>query len=728
MDSGKLPILSLVGVVILLMFSAVQVAQKNSMEWRLDDLNKKADTTAKETQAVARQIKDLDRLQDRLKSMERQLEGIEENAKRLENLTGRVETLTRMGVVVAPGGGTPGTNPTPGTAPRVELTSKDREALDAFEAWKKTLVGRTLTEGELQKLWNPGPDGVIRPVVPMDTTWEVSSRRGDRLRRWFVTDPKGFNPLVENSADVQEVQSYCFVSLCGRRLEDPEAWEYDMATSAEISDDYKVYTFRIRKGVKWQIPAVDVSSAQYAWLRDEDREVTSADFKFYVDMVLNPQVQCESQRNYFEDIARAEVIDRYSFRLVWKKKTYVSLSTSLGLQPLPKFLFSRDKNGEAFPEATLGKEFNDHWYNNYVCGCGPYIFVEWVGGQYVKVRRNPEYYGSPSPIEEIFFLIIRDPESAFLKLRSPDPQDRLDFMDLTRTQYKKHFKEPLAEGRKPLFHERGKPASSALDVEIDYYRNFGYNYIGWNLEKDLFKDRRVRTALSYAFPRQLILDTILEGLGDIVTGTFFLESPDYNHDCKPHPFDLDRARSLMAEAGWNDADGNGVLEKDIGGKRTEFTFGLYMFQSNDTARAYLSIYKEQLRKIGILMEVVPMDWSLLQQKMENREFDSYLGGWALGWESDPYQLFHSKMADTPKSSNFISFRNKECDEIIERGRITFDPAERKKLFHRFHEIQHEEQPYLFLYCAKVIPSWWGYVKPQFYKNRPQDISLRWYVE
>ncbi|MCU0722331.1 MAG: ABC transporter substrate-binding protein, partial [Planctomycetes bacterium] len=717
MDSGKLPVLSLVGIVVLLVFSAVQIAQKNSLEWRLVEVNKKADESAKATQGVSRDVQELGRIQERLKAMERRLEGIEENARRLENLSGKIDTLTRLGVVIGPGGReAPGGEKAPGVVPPKEVPPAQRKEIEEFEAWKKTLVGRPLTEAEILKLWAPGPDGVIRPVAPMDTTWHDPSRRGETIRRWFSTDPKGFNPLVENSADVSEVQSYCMCGLASRRLTDPEAWEYDLATSCEISDDYQCYTFTIRKGVRWQMPVVDTNSQQYAWLKDADREVTAEDFKFYVDMILNPQVQCEHLRNYFEDIDRVEAVDRYTVRVYWKIKTFVSLSATLGITPLPKFLYGRDKNGEPFPAETLGKQFNEHWYNNMVCGCGPYMFSEWSESQYVRVVRNPDYYGPPPPIEEVKFLIIRDPESAFLRLRSPNRGDRLDFMDISRTQYKKHYKEPLADGRTPTIRRRDEPADPTRPLVHDTYRNFGYSYIGWNLEKDLFKDKAVRTALSHAFPRQQILDTILEGLGDLVSGTFFLESPDYNKACVPHAFDLDLARRLLSDAGWSDADGNGVLDRELGGARKEFKFNLYVFSQNETSRNIAQIYKEQLRKIGIQMDAVPMDWALLQQKMENREFDSYIGGWALGWESDPYQLWHSKMADTPKSSNFISFRNKECDQIIEKGRLTFDPTERKKMFHRFHEILHEEQPYCFMFCAKVIPTWWDYMRPEFYKN------------
>ena len=82
-------------------------------------------------------------------------------------------------------------------------------------------------------------------------------------------------------------------------------------------------------------------------------------------------------------------------------------------------------------------------------------------------------------------------------------------------------------------------------------------------------------------------------------------------------------------------------------------------------------------------------------------------------------------ADKPKSSNRVGFRNKRADEIIETARETFDPRERQRLFREFHGIVHEEQPYTFLFCRKVLPAYWPEVHPEFYPIRPQSFSHLW---
>jgi peptide/nickel transport system substrate-binding protein len=87
-------------------------------------------------------------------------------------------------------------------------------------------------------------------------------------------------------------------------------------------------------------------------------------------------------------------------------------------------------------------------------------------------------------------------------------------------------------------------------------------------------------------------------------------------------------------------------------------------------------------------------------KIEGRNFDAYTMGWSLGWESDPYQIWHSSQAE--KGSNYVGFINSEADSIIETARMEFDPEKRRKLYHRFHEILHKEQPYTFLYTLESL--------------------------
>ncbi len=694
MESGRFGTLTIMGIVVLIVFSVILTMQKDNVERFLLDNKETIASVEEETQGISRKVDDLKRLESRLVEIEGKLDGVEENARRLERLAGQVETLADVRVVQAPAYYPPAGSraqappvrppaageegaPTfseaePGGSPGEEAAAGGEEDagasgtgtpgwLAAHRTWKETLVGRKLKPEEIDRLWAPGPDGVIRPVAPRDATWRKASREGGEIHRRLTTDPKGFNPLTENSADVSEIYSYCTSSLCRRRLDDPDVWEYDLAVSAEISNDYKTYTFRIRPGVHWRVECLDPSDPITSWVHQADREVTSRDFKFYVDMVLNPQVQAEHARLYYKEIDSVEVVDRYTFRIHWKKKTYNSLSVSLGLAPLPYFIYARDEYGDAFPEETLGKSFNEHWFNNMICGCGPYDFVEWRESQAVVMEANPEYYGPRPYIQKIRFNIIRDDEAAFLLLQSPGKENRIDFGHITRTQYKKHYREKKEEGALPLFSEAGTGERSSKDLEMSYYTRLGYNYIGWNLEDPLFTDKRVRQAMTHAFPRQLVLDTIFEGLGDVVSGNFYLHGPDYNHDIQPLAFDLDASRALLAEAGWADMDGNGVVEKKIAGETREFRFKMLIYANSDAVQNMCNLFKEQLRKVGVILDVLPLDWALMQQKMQNREFAAYTGGWALAWESDPYQIWHSEMADTPKSSNFVSFRNEECD-------------------------------------------------------------------
>jgi ABC-type transport system substrate-binding protein len=129
------------------------------------------------------------------------------------------------------------------------------------------------------------------------------------------------------------------------------------------------------------------------------------------------------------------------------------------------------------------------------------------------------------------------------------------------------------------------------------------------------------------------------------------------------------------------------------------------------------------------MNVTEAEWSLMQKRMEDREFEAYSGAWSMPWESDPYQIWHSSQADQAQSSNRIGFRNKEADALIEELRRTFEKEDRIKLYHRIHRILFEEQPYTFFYSPKSVFAWWDRVKRvEFSEVRPHDNILPWYLQ
>lgn len=544
------------------------------------------------------------------------------------------------------------------------------------------------------------------PLIPAD------AQEGGTLRRYMSSTPKGFNWLTENGADVQELATYVHNSFATRDPVDPNKWISELAYKIEVSDDNLVYTVHLREGVYWQIPNVDFSNAKYDWLKQE-QELTAEDAVFYFDMIQNPQVQAGAIKSYFEDLDRAEVVSKYVFKVIWKKKVYQSEDMTLGSYPLPKWLFTKHDDGSPIPEASLGTQFNNHWSARFPIGTGPYKITDIETDKRIVLERNDRFWGPKPPIKSVEYQIIKDPNTAYLKLTGGKD------LDLT-TLPEPVYKQDVLEGGPRSPFKTGK-------LKYDVVTRPVYYYLGWNADKPIFADARVRRAMTHALDRQGIIDHTLSGLGKILTGPFLPDHPGNNPEVKAYPYDVDKAAQLLKEAGWEDTDGNGVLDKVIDGKKTEFRFTILAY-NKPTTRSYLSIYKEALRKIGVHMTPSYLDWSLMQKKMDEREFDAFTGGWGLSWTTDPFQLWHSSQADVVKGSNRVGFRNKEADEIIEKLRVTFDTDERIELLRDFHMIMHKEQPYTFFYQLDTAFAWQPRMQNMvFQKLRPQDLSIPWWI-
>lgn len=545
-----------------------------------------------------------------------------------------------------------------------------------------------------------------QPYAPADAV------PGGTLHRNLGDTPKGYNWLTENGADVQELMTYVHNGFAKRDTVDPEKWVPDLAYKIEMSDDNLVYTIHLREGVYWQVPNVNFASGRFDWLK-EPREVTADDAVFYYHMIQNPKVQAGAIKNYYEGLEKAEVIDRYTFRVTWNKRVYQSLEMTIEAYPLPSWLFSKNEDGSDIPEESLGTQFNNHWAAHYPIGTGPYKITEIKKDERILLERNDRYWGEKPPIEKIDYQIIKDPNTAYLKLTGGD----LDLTALPPPVFKQDVLEATAQS--PF--KTGK-------LKYDVITRPVYYYIGWNADNPLFKDKRVRTAMTYALDRDGIIEHVLSGLGFPTSGPFLPGHPANNPDVTRYPYDLNKAAELLKEAGWEDTDNNGVLDKVVDGKKTEFRFTILAY-NQPTARSYLAIYKEALRKIGVHMNPSFVDWSLMQKKMDEREFEAFTGGWGLSWSTDPYQLWHSSQADVIKGSNRVGFRNKRADEIIETLRVTFDEDERIKLLQEFHMILHEEQPYTFFYQLKTPFAWSSRMQNMvFQKLRPVDLSLPWWIE
>lgn len=587
----------------------------------------------------------------------------------------------------------------------------------------------TATEAAQARQWlHPEVENFLEPHDFQITVAEADMN-GTLTRPYATSQIKGFNMLTENASDLSSLWEYCGESLAHRMVwTDPDRWYGQLAERVEITNNHQEFTIYLKQGVKWHSPSgIDLSAPRYAWLQG-DHYFTASDVVFTFNMIINPQVQNAFIKSYFEDFESIEAIDDYTVVVRWKQPYYNALESTLSMSILPEYIYAFDENGQRFPEETVGLNLNSHWYNNKgLVGTGPYRMVSYEAGSELRMERFEDYHGVRPAIRDIVWLLYDDPNLTLLKLKAHEIQ----LGGLRASQYAEEIKQYLDDpGQQP-------PADSPFwDGSIDHQRipRMAYYYIGWNADTPLFGDRRVRLAMTHAFDREAILENVFHDLGQIITGSAYYYSPYYNQALQPYPFDLDKAAALLAEAGWEDTDGDGLLDKDLApgdgtAQRQPFEFSLLIYANSPEYTSMADIFKDDLLSIGVKMNIDSAEWSLMQQKMDEKDFDAYTGGWGLTWDIDPYQLWHSSEADQPKSSNRVGFRNAEADEIIETLRRTFDPNTRIELLHRFQEILHEEQPYTFFFAPDAVVCWWDEVQRViFAKTRPESLSLPWYIQ
>jgi len=501
---------------------------------------------------------------------------------------------------------------------------------------------------------------------------DPNARDGGTLYLNMGSEPGTLNPLTAKDAYASAVYGRVAESFAIRDFKNPSKWIPELATSWEASADHLEYTFTLREGVKW----------------DDGEPFTVDDIIFSFETMRLKGVDCENLVNYYKDLDRIEKVGANKVRFVWNEPYFLSFEFSAGFTVLPKHLYEFDRGDPM--------KFNN-MRSDEAHGTGPYRLVEWKRGQHMILKRNPHYWGEPAHFETIVYRFILDPPTELLMLR----RGELDVIGPTQDQWVEE-----AETNNDEFKEKF--------VRYPPYTTLGYNYIGWQNQSVFFEDKRVRRAMTHLVNRPYILRTVLRDLAEITTGNFWVNSPSYDKSIEPWPFDPALAGRLLDEAGWRDTDGDGIRDKVIDGQKRQFAFKVIFGAGRPNTVRMLSMVADDMRRAGVVMELAPMKWDALIPQIDNKKFDACSLGWALGYEGDPYQLWHSSQAKVEHGSNMVGFVNEEADLLIEKARREFDLQKRTVMYHRFHAILHEEQPYTFLFSGQVLTA---------YSRRLQNVSF-----
>jgi len=499
-------------------------------------------------------------------------------------------------------------------------------------------------------------------LPPHEFTDDATPVYGDAYVAGQIGDARTLIPILASDSPSSYIVSLVFNGLV-KYNKDVEIVG-DLAKSWDIEDDGIVIIFHLRKDVKWH----------------DGMPFTARDVKFTYESIIDPNVPTPYAGD-FKMVKRMDVVDDYTVKVVYKEPFAPGLSSWI-MPIMPKHILE-------------GEDLLATSYRRDPIGTGPYKFKKWRTGERIDLVSNHEYFEHRPYIDRYIYRVIPDTATMFLELQALG----IDSMQLTPLQYTR-------QTDKPFFKKR---------FEKFKYPAFGYSYMAYNLMDHKFKDKRVRQALNYAVNKQELIDGVLLGQGRISSGQFVPESWAFNEEVTPYPFDPGKAALLLREAGWQDRDQDGWLDKD--GIRFEFT--VLTNQGNELRRMTAEIIQRRLKEIGIKVNIRILEWSVFINEFVNKKrFEAIIMGWGLGREPDCYDIFHSSKTRLGEF-NFISYANPEIDKLLIAGRRTFDKEERKAIYRKIHEILYDDQPYMFLYVADSLVA----VSRRFQGIKPSPIGI-----
>ncbi|MEL6739971.1 MAG: ABC transporter substrate-binding protein [Planctomycetota bacterium] len=497
----------------------------------------------------------------------------------------------------------------------------------------------------------------------------------------FTTDPTTQAGYTEGGVFTEifegqpsKITPYLYADVYGRRVVDFVCESLGWYDPIEL-------TMRGRLAEAWQY------DPDGYWLRVKIRDrarfsngdpVTAEDVRWtYDDFLFNEQIEAERFRSVYNAIDRIDVISDKVVEFHFLEPRFDNLQQAFGFKILPKNVYE--------PWLESPATFNQS--TGLIVGSGPFRLDrvdadnQWTPPNDIMLVRNEQYWGPKTPLAGYRYTTIAD--------------------SLTRlTAYENNTGDMMRPTGEQFIAKRDDPDFRENSLARQWYNmRGGYSFIAWqcgprNGERlTPFADKRVRQAMTMLIDRDRLRREISKNLARPATGPFLSSTPQANPEIDPWPYDVDRGLALLNEAGWSDTDADGILENERGDEfRFEITFGA----GSASTLQFCEFLRAELAKVGVVMELRPIDWSVLQDKLNRRDFDAITFAWsASAPENDPNQIWHSNSIEN-QGDNFIQWASEDADRLIELGRATLDVDERMKVWHELHAVFHEEQPYTFL--------------------------------
>lgn len=465
---------------------------------------------------------------------------------------------------------------------------------------------------------------------------------GGVFREGVAGNPKYINPL---RCDVTEVDyDLCALLFRGLTHTDKKGRAVpDVAESWIISGDGLTYDFRLKQGQYW----------------DDGEPVTVDDVIFTVGILQDPDVYSLPALSSLWQAVQVSKVDDRTVRFTLREAFSPFLDyTSIGL--LPRHIFA------TAPPVDVATKLNTTPIGN-----GAMKVTE-MAADHITLGPNPFHAGKKPYIGTLELRYYPDHPSLF-------PAYVAGEIDGISRVLPESVPEAIVRDDLQLFSS-AQPSYINVTLNLD------------NPNVPFFQEKAVRQALLYGLNREALIQDVAAGQGIIAHSPILPDNWAFNPNVARYPYAPDKARALLDQAGWIDANGDGIREKD--GRPLQF-----VLHTNDdaTRSALITRIAEDWAAIGVKAQATPVTFAgLVNDLLAPRTFEAVLIGWETPGDPDPYPLWHSTQV-AGAGQNYSGWKNEQADRVMERARAELDESKRQELYGEFQQIFADEVPALLLY-------------------------------
>lgn len=451
-----------------------------------------------------------------------------------------------------------------------------------------------------------------------------------------IIDVPDMDPARINNPDPATIDANIYSQLLKPNAETYEP-EPDLAESYDLSEDGLIYTFHLRKDAEFH--------KGYG-------PVTAEDVKFTFERLLDPAVRSPFRADMVA-VDRIEAVDPQTVKFQMKSPDMSFIRKVIAYRP--GYIVSKKAVTE------LGENFKSS-----PIGSGPFEFQSWESGAKTILVANENYYAGAPALKKLTFQVVKEDAVALMAQEAGQ-------VDLG--VYPSFSLMPVAES---------SPAVAAGQLKISTQAELTAVYLEMNNDKAPTNDQRVREAISHAINKDDLIDVVYGGLVEKARSVLSPQFFAYKDDVTEFGYDPDKARALLKEAGY--ADGLKLKYRCFSGA-TPWT-------------EYAPILQEQLRDVGIQLELAVFDRATHDDALTNGDYD--LNCSFLGRPPDPDIVLAYYRTDAIPLPNQTRYSNPEVDKLIEAGRKEADPEKRKAIYEDVQERIARDVPVVMINYRKAM--------------------------